>query len=139
MIASSLVAIFVFTVIVKYIMHMIQMESYVKNLPCMRPIYPLVGNLFAFVGKSHKEIFKYLVDIVQKQDTPMKAYLGPIFMIVIDRPEDCKTILTSPHCLDKPLVMNDFRSEFVLKIIKVIDFLSGTSTNFIQVKSGFLL
>lgn len=110
MIATSLLAICVIAVLVRYFLHMRQMESYVKHLPYQRPMHPFFGNVLALVGKSHKQIFNEIVDTVKTYGTPLKGYLGPFLMITIDKPEDCKTVLMSQHCLDKPYLYQFYPS-----------------------------
>lgn len=102
MIVLSLVMILVVTLLVKYIMHMRHMESYVKHLYIRPPVYPFFGNSLELIGKSPKYLFKVLVDTIKTHGTPAKAYMGPFLVIIIDRPEDFKTVLMSQNCLDKP-------------------------------------
>lgn len=102
MIILSLLAILVVTGLVKYALHMLHMESYVKHLYILPPVYPIFGNSLQLIGKSTKDLFKIIVDSIKANDTPIKAYLGPILVVAIDRPDDFKTILMSPNCLDKP-------------------------------------
>lgn len=102
MIVLSLLAVLVITGFVKYILHVRHMESYVKHLYIIPPVYPIFGNSLQLIGKTTKDLFKILVDSIKMYDTPAKAYLGPFLVIVIDRPEDFKTVLMSQNCLDKP-------------------------------------
>lgn len=83
-------------------MHMRLMESYVKHLPTASPAYPIIGNAHFFIGKSTTELFRGIVEFVKERNTPAKAYIGPVLNITLDKPEDIKTILMSPNCLDKP-------------------------------------
>lgn len=39
---------------------------------------------------------------VDKCDTPSKVWLGPIFVLLLDKPEDVKVLLCSPESQDKP-------------------------------------
>lgn len=79
-----------------------RMESYVKHLPTMHPVYPFIGNAHSFIGKSTAELFKGITEFIRDMDTPAKAYIGPVLNITLDKPEDIKTILMSQTCLDKP-------------------------------------
>lgn len=90
------------TILVKYFMRMHYWESYVKHLPTMHPVLPFVGNSHFFIGKSTTQLFKGIVDFVKETATPSKAYIGPYLNITLDRPEDIKTVLMAPSCLDKP-------------------------------------
>lgn len=137
MIVTSLIAIILVLVLVKYIMHMLRIESYVKNLPMGLPFIPIFGNVLSFIGKPHEKIFEKALEIIKTNGTPLKAYLGPILVIAVDSPEDCKTLLTSPHCLDKPCVFEpNFSINFKKKIDRLI-FSLDTSTNSIRIRLVF--
>lgn len=88
--------------LIKYFMHMRHMESYVKHLPTMDPIYPFIGSAHHFIGVTTAELFDGIVNFVNGVDTPAKAYIGPVLNITLDKPEDIRTILMSASCLDKP-------------------------------------
>lgn len=102
MIGLALVVILVVTGIVKYVLHMRHMESYVKNLPNIAPFYPFIGTSFELIGKTATEAFCEVMNILKKRDAPFKMYLGPILAVISDRPEDCKAVLTSQ--IDKPYI-----------------------------------
>lgn len=102
MIALALVVILVVTGIVKYFLHMRRMESYVKHLKVTAPVYPFIGNAFQLIGKTASEAFCEIMEFIKLNDTPFKMYLGPILVVVSDKPEDCKAVLMSQ--LDKPYV-----------------------------------
>lgn len=102
MIALSLLAIFFITVIIKYILHIRHLERYVKHLHLIQPSYPLIGNSLQVIGKTQTELFMEFIEYINSNGTPCKAYLGPILLIVIDKPEDFKSALMSQNCLDKP-------------------------------------
>ena len=102
MIFATLMVFLVVTGLVKYFLHMRHMESYVKDLPIMGPVYPFIGNAHAFIGKSTVELFHGIVNFVKEYETPSKAYIGPVLNITLDKPEDIKTVLMSSACLDKP-------------------------------------
>lgn len=104
MITLLLCVFFVTAILVKYFMHMNRMESYVKHLKTKGPVYPLIGNAHLMIGKSEVQLFKEVMQFTREIGTPMKAYVGPLLFVVIDKPEDMKTILTSTYCLDKPYV-----------------------------------
>jgi hypothetical protein len=36
-------------------------------------------------------------------ESPRKLWFGPIFVILVDEPEQIKQLLTSKHCINKPL------------------------------------
>lgn len=102
MIMLTLVVILVVMGLIKYFLHMRHMESYVKHLPTMHPVYPLIGNAHFFIGKSTTELFSGIVKFINDNETPSKAYIGPILNITLDKPEDIRTILMSSSCLNKP-------------------------------------
>lgn len=102
MIAISLLVVLLVAGLVKYVLHMSRMESYVKHLEIKPPVYPFFGNSLSIIGKSASELFKELVETIKLYGTPMKAYLGPFLVVTVDKPEDIKTVLMSQNCLDKP-------------------------------------
>lgn len=102
MLVETLFIFLAVTILVKYFMRMHYWESYVKHLPTMRPVLPFVGNAHFFIGKSTTQLFKGIVDFVKETETPAKAYIGPYLNITLDKPEDIRTVLMAPACLDKP-------------------------------------
>lgn len=102
MILLTLFVVFTVTGLLKYFLHMRRMESYVKHLPTMRPLYPFIGNAHFFFGKSTAELFSGIVNFVKENETPSKSYIGPVLNITLDKPEDIRTVLMSSSCLDKP-------------------------------------
>lgn len=87
---------------IKYILHVQHMESYVKNMKSISPRVPLIGNITLFMGKSMQNIYEEVIEVILRNKTPIKAQLGPAYFVIVDNPEDMKTILTSSHCYDKP-------------------------------------
>lgn len=102
MIVETLLIFLSVTILVKYFMKMRYWESYVKHLPTMHPVYPFVGSAHFFIGKSTAQLFHGIVQFIKDVETPSKAYIGPFLNLTLDRPEDIKTVLMSPSCLDKP-------------------------------------
>lgn len=98
----TLVVVLMVVGLIKYFLHMRHVESYVKHLPTMDPIYPFIGSAHHFIGKSTAELFDGIVKFVNDVETPSKAYIGPVLNITLDKPEDIRTILMSAACLDKP-------------------------------------
>lgn len=95
--------------LVKYVLHVQRIEKYVKNFATMEPLVPFIGNVKLFMGKSLQQLYEELLVMLLRQGTPFRAQIGPSFFIVVDRPEDMKAILMSPHCLDKPYIYDHFR------------------------------
>lgn len=87
---------------IKYVMHIVYMESYLKNMKSISPQLPFIGNINLFMGKSLQTIFEEVFLVILKNSTPIKAQIGPAHFIIVDDPDDMKTILTSSQCLDKP-------------------------------------
>lgn len=102
MIILVLCIIFIVLSFIKYLLHVQHMESYVKNMKSISPCVPLIGNISLFMGKSMQCIYEEVVDVILRNTTPIKAQLGPAYFIIVDNPEDMKTVLTSSQCFDKP-------------------------------------
>lgn len=90
--------------LIKYIWHVRFMESPVKKLKTIKPWYPLIGNATLFMGKKLEDVMLELIQIVSENGTPLKAQIGPAIFVVLDNPEDMKSVLMSSHCLDKPYI-----------------------------------
>lgn len=88
--------------LIKYISYIKHMESYLKNVKTRQPWIPYIGNLNILTMKSYSDHFKEISEFVLNSETPLKANVGPIFQILLDKPEDVKSILMSSYCLDKP-------------------------------------
>ncbi|XP_031632678.1 uncharacterized protein LOC116346652 [Contarinia nasturtii] len=110
MIAVTVFVALITWAIVKYVLHMRHTESYVKNLKFVTPFVPFFGNILTLIRISgdNAETFSELFETVKRQETPLKSYIGHELNIILDKPEDVKTILTSPNCLDKPFMYNFF-------------------------------
>lgn len=83
MIVLTLFIVLIVTGLLKYFLHMRHMESYVKHLPIMRPVYPFLGNAHFFIGKSTAELFTGIVNFVKENETPAKAYIGPVLNVTL--------------------------------------------------------
>lgn len=94
------------------------MESYVKHLPTMHPVYPFIGNAHLFIGKSTAELFSGIVKFVKDNETPAKAYIGPVLNITLDKPGDIRTILMSSSCLNKPYMYRFLPSTVVSDMVQ---------------------
>lgn len=102
MIAIALLVFLVVTGLVKYFLQMRHFESYVKHVKMGNRAFPFVGNAWSLIGKSTTTLFKEITDVTKTHGTPLKGYMGPALVMSLDRPEDIKTVLMSPNCLDKP-------------------------------------
>lgn len=102
MIAIALLVFLVVTGLVKYFLQMRHFESYVKHVKMGNLCIPFVGNAWSLIGKSTATLFKEITEATKIHGTPLKGYMGPALVISLDRPDDIKTVLMSPNCLDKP-------------------------------------
>lgn len=90
--------------IIKYILVMRHTESFVKDMKFQtRSFIPILGNIFSVVG-TPEQIFKTFAESIVERDTPVKMYIGTKLLVTLNRPEDAKEILNSPHCYDRPLL-----------------------------------
>lgn len=127
MILVPLIVILIVTAAVKYFLHIRYLEGYVKHLNIRRPFYPFIGNAHILFGKSTTEVFKETMEFIKENGTPYKSYIGPALLITLDKPEDLKTILTSPFCLSKPFVYQFYPSPAGILTVQckiVVSFLS---------------
>lgn len=96
---------------IKYVLHVLYMESYVKNMKSISPRMPLIGNTSLFMGKSLQIIYEEAMHVILRNETPIFAQIGPKYFFMVDNPDDIKTILTSSQCYDKPYIYDFFRLE----------------------------
>lgn len=96
--------------LVKYILEMYHNESYVQKLKCKQTFIPIFGNALSLLGMTATEIFSDLVKFTTHNETPLKMYIGHRLKIILDKPEDLKAVLTSPHCFDKPYIYGFYPS-----------------------------
>ncbi|XP_035894960.1 cytochrome P450 4C1-like [Anopheles stephensi] len=71
--------------------------------------YPLIGSILLTLGKDPLELVAHLMELMHQLPSPMRAWLGPFLLVVIDRPEMVQDILNSPDCLQKPFMYDFFR------------------------------
>lgn len=69
----------------------------------------MIGNVNFFMGKSIQNIYEEVIERILRTKTPIKAQLGPAYFVVVDNPDDMKTILTSSQCFDKPYIYDFFQ------------------------------
>lgn len=102
-----------------------RMEKHVKHLQAQSPVYPFFGCALAFLGKTSAQLFKEFVGSIKVNSTPMKAYIGPFLIVVIDKPEDFRTVLMSPNCLGKPYLYQFYPS--------TVGIASATCEHYVQI------
>lgn len=68
--------------------------------------YPIIGVAHRILGKDPEGVFKGIMDVVSEFETPNKFWGGHLCFVNIDSPEDLKTVLNSPDCLNKASVYN---------------------------------
>lgn len=50
----------------------------------------------------HQEIYNEITKFCDAAPHPSRYWLGTILVVFVSSPEDMKTILNSPHCIQKP-------------------------------------
>lgn len=118
MVLITLVAILCLAILLALYLWKRRLESYVKDLPGSDSTYPLIGNAHEFIGKTTVEIFNNIYTFMKTKGTPNKIWLGPILVVSLDRPEDVKTILMSPNCLEKPYLYRFLPAELSILTMK---------------------
>ncbi|KAJ6648114.1 Cytochrome P450 4g1, partial [Pseudolycoriella hygida] len=74
--------------------------KYVGHLPSPREL-PIVGSGLRFVWKNSEDVMKDTIDFMSSHKTPFYAWIGRYLLVVVDKPEDAFTILTSKNCMEK--------------------------------------
>ncbi|XP_055590651.1 probable cytochrome P450 313a4 [Uranotaenia lowii] len=63
---------------------------------------PVIGCSYLFFGdKSPISIGRALHNLVTGYTSPLTGWLGPYLVVILAKPEHCKTVLNSSSCLDK--------------------------------------
>lgn len=104
MLVVTLLLLLVICSLIKYIWQLHHMESSVKNLNTLKPWFPFIGNATFFMGKKLEDVIQEFIQIVSENGTPLKAQIGPAIFVMLDNPEDVKSVLMSSHCLEKPYI-----------------------------------
>lgn len=65
------------------------------------PSFPFIGAMYIFFGKSNEEVLDSVDELLDTYNSPAKAWLGPMLVLLVDSPEDLKIVLNSPNCLQK--------------------------------------
>uniref|UniRef100_A0A182MSH0 Uncharacterized protein n=1 Tax=Anopheles culicifacies TaxID=139723 RepID=A0A182MSH0_9DIPT len=71
--------------------------------------YPLIGSTWLTIGKDPLQLVAHLMELMHHLPSPMRAWLGPFLLVVIDRPDMVQDILNSPDCVQKPFMYDFFR------------------------------
>ncbi|XP_058055728.1 cytochrome P450 4C1-like [Anopheles bellator] len=66
--------------------------------------YPLIGGALIALGKSPVEMVTYLMERMHDLPSPLRTWIGPFLVVVIDRPEMVQEVLNSPACSQKPYI-----------------------------------
>lgn len=48
-----------------------------------------------------KAVLALIAQMFSGEQTPVRAWFGPVLVIGVAHPEDMQTVLSSPHCLQK--------------------------------------
>ncbi|XP_055308673.1 cytochrome P450 4c3-like [Sitodiplosis mosellana] len=106
MVVLILTTFLIVVALVRHLMYLYRMESYVKHLKSTHPLLPIVGTAYGMIGKSATDAYKEILRFAKSNDTPVKTYIGSTLALTVDKPEDIKIILSSPICFDKPFVFD---------------------------------
>ncbi|XP_062551684.1 probable cytochrome P450 313a4 [Armigeres subalbatus] len=70
--------------------------------PTMQPVYPIVGNAPAMMGRTVIERFELMRDVCISAERILKVWAGPKLLLVTSHPDLIQQILNSSVCLEKP-------------------------------------
>ncbi|XP_062557030.1 uncharacterized protein LOC134221876 [Armigeres subalbatus] len=73
------------------------------------PKMPLIGHLYLVKFTSQAKIFKFMVHVGNTYQSPVGIRLGHINVVAVHHPEHLQTIMTSQHCISRPLWYGFFR------------------------------
>ncbi|XP_055540596.1 cytochrome P450 4V2-like [Wyeomyia smithii] len=75
---------------------------FADQIPTVRPVYPILGHLVAFSGKSSEQAFWLTVRYFQQVDRLGKIVLGPKPFVLVNQPDLLQQVLTRSDLHDKP-------------------------------------
>ncbi|XP_053691291.1 cytochrome P450 4C1-like [Sabethes cyaneus] len=73
--------------------------------------WPLIGSIHLGIRYGPQEVFEYLLQLLHTIKTPVRAWLGPVLIVFLDRPEHIAVILNSQHCVKRSKFYSFFRFE----------------------------
>jgi cytochrome P450 family 4 len=77
------------------------------KIPKVSVEIPFFGITHKFIGAELKDYFPIIFKIVDKNEPIQRLWFGTQLTIIANTPEQYKTVLTSPHCLNKPAAIYD--------------------------------
>ncbi|XP_001866351.2 probable cytochrome P450 313a4 [Culex quinquefasciatus] len=66
--------------------------------------WPLIGSIHIGIGRGPTTILPYFLQFLHVVPTPMRAWFGPLLIVVIDNPEHLAVILNSQDCVKRSYV-----------------------------------
>ncbi|XP_065087015.1 cytochrome P450 4V2-like [Ochlerotatus camptorhynchus] len=94
--------------VVQYI-KLLRVSSFAEKIPSFQPVYPVLGHIPLFWGKSTHEAFQIALKLFASAERVGKILLGPSPWIIINHPDLLQQILTRNEMYDKPFPYDFFR------------------------------
>lgn len=98
LITEFLILFLIVLVFIKLVKPLIQFRS----MPYVRPWYPLVGNIFLFLGKTGEQLFDQMNSMFAQHNRLFLLWFGIRPVVGVSHPEFIRKVLTSRACLEKP-------------------------------------
>nr|XP_019562028.2 cytochrome P450 4c21-like [Aedes albopictus] len=106
-----LIAIFITLLIVLLFIKFIEPLIQLRNVPSVRPWYPLVGNVFLFLGKTGEQLFVMMNSVFARHDRLFLLWFGIRPVVGVCHPDLIRKVLTSGACLEKPFFYRFSRTD----------------------------
>lgn len=107
MLVLVLLLVIVVLVVLQYA-RWIRNNSYCKQIPCVKPVVPVLGHIPMLCGINSQEIFEFFVKSFQQIDRMGRIMLGPVPLVMVNHPDLMEQILTDADMYNKPFMYEFF-------------------------------
>jgi cytochrome P450 len=107
---SATLAVLAVVFAIVFVVHQVRRHAVYKSIskiPTPRGQIPLFGITHKFIGADIKEYGKIFIETFSGSEPIQRFWFGTRLVIAPNTPEMFKTVVTSPHCLDKPRLVYD--------------------------------
>ncbi|XP_055633048.1 uncharacterized protein LOC129773462 [Toxorhynchites rutilus septentrionalis] len=104
--ASGMFVLIVIVVVLCAVLYVNHRQKYrfARDLPGLKPLYPILGNGDIMLWKTDVQRFDTMVKICTDHDRLVKVWAGPRLLLFTCHPDLVQQILSSPDCLEKPFL-----------------------------------
>lgn len=86
--------------LVFFVWKIFKLRMQTNQVPLVEGHVPFIGHGFKFVGVETKMFYKVLLDLTEPGVSPRRFFLGPAECVIVDDPDQVKTVSNSKNCID---------------------------------------